>query len=104
MAEYLVSFRVGSIDTALTEQKRRDSIYDCVHDLECWAESTSLLIIRCDNTIMNLMEVLTAQLDERYDMMLIRRVGYKQTIFWGSMTQDTMLIDLVPDARRVSFG
>lgn len=50
------------------------------------------------------MRILTQKLDERFDMMLIRRVGYKKTIFWGSMTQDTTLIDLVPDARRVSFS
>lgn len=104
MAEYLVSFRVASEDLALSEEKRRQSIYDAVLEVECWAETTSLLIIRCDQAIVELMRILTQKLDERFDMMLIRRVGYKKTIFWGSMTQDTTLIDLVPDARRVSFS
>lgn len=102
-AEYLISFRIGSIDIRMSESQRRQSIYTAVQDVECWAEPTSLLIVRCTNSIISLMRVLTQDLDERYDMVLIRRIGYKNTIFWGSMTQDTTLIDLVPEARRVAF-
>jgi hypothetical protein len=59
MAEYLVSFRVASEDLALSEEKRRQSIYDAVLEVECWAETTSLLIIRCDQAIVELMRILT---------------------------------------------
>ncbi len=101
MAEYLVSFRVASVDLALTEQQRRDSIYEKVENVVVWDETTSVLIFEADQNIDTLMAIMTRDLDPRYDMMLIRRIGYKSTVFWGAIKNELLLKSLVPEARRV---
>lgn len=101
MAEYLVSFRVASVDLALTEQQRRDSIYEKVENVVVWDETTSVLIFEADQNIDTLMGIMTRDLDPRYDMMLIRRIGYKNTVFWGAIKNELLLKSLMPEARRV---
>lgn|GEM_PF-1156568 len=103
MAEYLVSFRVGNVDSGLTANERWRSIEAPLKGFEVWKETTSLLIVRTSSDIFQVIKALAGKLDARFDMMLVRQIGVNNTLFWGAVEDSQKLMSLVPDARRVTF-
>lgn len=103
MAEYFASFRVASVDLMLTETERRQSIYDAVKDVTAWGETTSFLVFRADADIVEVLRVLTRFLNPQHDMMVLRQVGFMNTVYWGAIQDENILRNLVPDARRIRF-
>lgn len=102
MAEYFVSFRVAEEWTFASANDRRKSIYDAIEPAQpVWDETTSFIILRVENTLSDLMKALVAGLDPNHDMMVIRQVGYKNTGYWGAVAKEELLVDMVPEARRI---
>ncbi|GAA0397853.1 hypothetical protein GCM10009093_25600 [Brevundimonas terrae] len=85
MPKYWISFRVAEVGN---HQERRDSIYDAIETLPAssnlWEEPTSFAAFATsENRISAVAQKLTAGLDSETDVLIIRKIDFKQTRVFG---------------------